>query len=311
LTPTLISAILDVLTLYSPIFVHLFALPSPRGRGIIMTASAAPPIVSRDSPDLLEALESNMVAFWQAYGRPAGRRLDERADRVCVMTGIPEPLFNAVFRARLAPDAVETAIKDIRLSAAQWNVPLFWWLTPTTTPPDLGDTLLKHGFIHAGNVPGMAVDLARLDTQSTLPRDLTIKVVEDSATLDLWANIAAVGTGFGPQAAAMVRTLEQDVGLQPSNALRRYVGYLRDVPVAASGLLLHAGVAGIFAVATLPAARRQGTGAAMTRIPLLDALAEGYKVGTLQASEMGYPVYKKLGFETVCGIGLYLLPLKS
>ena len=49
----------------------------------------------------------------------------------------------------------------------------------------------------------------------------------------------------------------------------------------------------------------------MTRIPLLDALAEGYKVGTLQASEMGYPVYKKLGFETVCGLELYLLPLES
>ena len=49
----------------------------------------------------------------------------------------------------------------------------------------------------------------------------------------------------------------------------------------------------------------------MTRIPLLDALRGGYKVGTLQASEMGYPVYKKLGFETLCRIELYLLPRKS
>ncbi len=276
-----------------------------------MSPSDAPHIVSWDSPHLLEALESNMVAFWQAYGRPPGRRLDERVDRVCVMTGIPEPLFNTVFRARLAHDAVETAIAEVRLAAAQWNVPLFWWLTPTTTPPDLGDTLLKHGFIHAGNVPEMAVELARLDTQPALPRDLTIKVVEDGDTLDVWADIAAVGTGFAPQAAAMVRTLEQDVGLQPANALRRYIAYRGGVPVAASGLVLHSGVAGIFAVTTLPAARGQGIGTAMTRIPLLDALAEGYKVGTLQASEMGYPVYKKLGFETVCPIGLYLLPLKS
>ena len=109
----------------------------------------------------------------------------------------------------------------------------------------------------------------------------------------------------------MVRTLEQEVGLQPANALRRYVGYLGGVPVAVSGLVLHSGVAGILAVATLPAARGQGIGTAMTRIPLLDALAEGYHVGTLQASEMGYPIYKKLGFEIVCRIGLYLLPLKS
>ncbi len=264
--------------------------------------------VTLTSSHLVEALETNMVAFWKAYGFPAGRRLDERPDYVSVMTGIPEPLFNAVFRARLAGDAVETAVEEISLAAAEWNVPLFWWLTPTTTPPDLGDTLLKHGFVHAGTVPGMAVELDRLGPHSALPRDLTIKVVEDSATLDAWANIAAVGTGFAPPVAAMVRTLEHDVGLHPSNALRRYVGYLSGVPVAASSLVLHSGVAGIFAVATLPEARRQGIGAAMTRFPLLDALADGYKVGTLQASEMGYPVYKKLGFETVCRIELYLLP---
>ena len=268
-------------------------------------------IVTLASPHLLEALESNMVAFWKAYGYPAGRRLDERADRLCFMTGIPEPLFNAVLCAHLAPDTVETAVEEIRRDAAQRNAPLFWWLTPSTTPPELGDTLVKHGFLHAGTVPGMAVELARLDTNLALPRDLTIKVVEDNAALDVWASIAAVGTGFAPLVADMVRALEKDVGLQPANGLRRYVGYLGGVPVAVSGLVLHAGVAGIFAVATLPEARKQGIGAAMTLIPLLDALAEGYKVGTLQASEMGYPVYKRLGFETVCGIGLYLLPLKS
>lgn len=264
--------------------------------------------VTLGSPHLLEALEANMVAFWKEYGTPAGRRLDEGGDRVSVMTGIPEPLFNAVYSARLAPDAVDSTVEDIRLDAAEWNVPLFWWLTPTTTPSSLGDTLLKHGFVHAGTVPAMAVELARLDTHSALPRDLTIKVVEDNTTLDVWADIAAVGTGFASSVAAMVRTLELEVGLQPANGLRRYIGYLSGAPVAASGLLLDAGVAGIFAVATLPKARRQGIGAAMTRIPLLDALAEGYQVGTLQASEMGYPVYKGLGFETLCGIELYLLP---
>jgi hypothetical protein len=30
--------------------------------------------------------------------------------------------------------------------------------------------------------------------------------------------------------------------------------------------------------------------------PLLDARARGYCVGVLQASEMGYPVYARMGF---------------
>ena len=195
-------------------------------------------IVTSNSPHLLQALEDNMVAFWKGYGIPAGRRLDEGGDRVSVLTGIPEPLFNAVYSAHLAPDAVETAVEDIRLDAAEWNVPLFWWLTPTTTPADLGHTLLKHGFVHAGTVPGMAVELAQLAAQMALPRDLTIKVVEDNAALGVWADIAAVGTGFAEPVAAMVRTLELEVGLQPANGLRRYLGYLGGVPVSGLGVAL-------------------------------------------------------------------------
>jgi predicted acetyltransferase len=71
-------------------------------------------------------------------------------------------------------------------------------------------------------------------------------------------------------------------------------------------MVLHAGVAGIFAVATLPQARRQGLGTALTLAPLHDAREMGYRVGTLQATEMGFPVYRQLGFREVCKLGNHL-----
>jgi hypothetical protein len=165
--------------------------------------------------------------------------------------------------------------------------------------------------MHAGTVPGMAVGLTQLDAHQPMPQNFAIEVVEDTKTLNAWATVAAVGSGFPPPVPAMLNRLEQDVGLRSGPALRRYLGYLNGLPVASASMVLHAGVAGIYAVATLAEARRQGIGAAMTRIPLLDALAEGYKVGTLQASEMGYPVYRRLGFKDVCGIELYLLSVES
>jgi GNAT superfamily N-acetyltransferase len=263
------------------------------------------------SPGLIEALEANMAAFWKQYGDAANPQLSQRTDLVRVMTGIPDPLFNGVFSAHLSSATVEAAIEEIHLTAVQWKLPLFWWLGPTSEPADLGDRLIKHGFVHAGAVPGLAVALAQLDANLPLPPGFTIEMVGDPEQLDVWANTVAVGTGFSTPIPELIDAVEQQIGLPPATTMRRYLGRLNGSPVAGSAMVLNSGVAGIFAVATLPAARGQGVGAAMTLLPLLDALHEGYKVGTLQASAMGYPVYRRLGFQDVCKIELYLLPIDS
>ena len=102
--------------------------------------------------------------------------------------------------------------------------------------------------------------------------------------------------------------LEAGVGLKPrEDFYTRYIAYQDGEAVGTSALLLHAGVVGIFAVATIPRARGRGIGTALTLAPLLDARRRGYRVGTLQSSRMGFPVYRRLGFREVCRpIEMYL-----
>ncbi len=70
-------------------------------------------------------------------------------------------------------------------------------------------------------------------------------------------------------------------------------------------LFFGAGVAGIYFVRTLERARRRVIWAAVTRATLREAQDLGHSVGVLVSSEMGYPVYRGLGFEEYCRIGLY------
>ncbi len=259
------------------------------------------------APGLLDALEANMVAFWRAYGAALGCEVTEGPELTRVVTGMPVALFNGVYRARLSDDAAAAAIEETRQAVARRQAPLLWWVAPGSQPAGLVDLLVAHGFTPAGSVPGMAVDLARLAPAPPLPPGFRIEVVQDRTALAQWSEVAGLGTGFPAPAVARLIELDQGIGLFPATVVQRYLGLLDGVAVAASARVDHAGVTSPYAVATLPAARRRGIGAAMTVQPLRDAAAAGYRVGTLQASEMGYGVYHALGFAEVCRIELYLL----
>jgi len=253
--------------------------------------------------NLVAAIEENLFSLMPAFHKWPQAEVYDEAEIKWSITDIPFPIFNSIMRAQLAPAKLDATIQFIVSQAKLRNVPLLWWTGPTTQPADIGKLLAEHGFVDEGQMPGMAVILENLNENLPMPSGLTVQRVTDDETLKQWSQVCATGFGMpdfvGDAFCDFMHYVDPDTVLA-------YLGWRNGQPVATSLLLLAAGVAGIYNVATIPEARRQGIGAMMTLKPLRDARDRKYKVGILQASEMGADVYRSLGFEEYCKIGQYV-----
>jgi ribosomal protein S18 acetylase RimI-like enzyme len=263
-------------------------------------------IDSAEDASVLDAMDANMAAFWLAYGRGQGCSLGPVGGTAWFHTGIFHPLFNGVPRPVLDSAGVDAAVDALQARIDANGAPAFWWLGPRAVPRDLGQRLERRGLSLAGQAPGMAVDLSALDGALSDITGFRVARVDGPADQAAWARVAATGTGLPAPAVTALERIEASLNQAAYAAQPRYIGYLEQRPVASAALVLDGGVAGVYAVATLPEARHRGIGRAMTVRPLLDARRDGYRVAVLQASPMGYPIYERLGFRDVCHYALYL-----
>ena len=240
-------------------------------------------------------------------------------DRLSYHLAVPtNPMFKGVWRARLAPDQVDETVDATLAWFKARNAPfLFWWTGLTTTPSDLGERLMARGLISmeeqaqqfalgiqstAAGAPGMVADLRAMNEAALTqtPPGFTVEEVQDEAGLYNFKYVLIQGYQMPDWAAQawVDAALRLGTGRTP---WRMYLGRLNGQPVATHILMNGAGVAGVYGVATLPAARGRGIGGAITLQPLLAARDEGYRYAVLFATEMGIHAYQRIGFRH-CGV---------
>jgi ribosomal protein S18 acetylase RimI-like enzyme len=267
--------------------------------------------ISKDlsSAGMAAAIEASWIAaFGHWSSTPRIEVHDDEADlRWYLTSGVPVPLFNHVCFTRLAKEEdIDARIEAVVESFAEYDVPFMWTVGPFTQPTDLGERLESRGLSHADELPGMAVDLHALNEDTSFPSALVVERVGEPEVLRECIEVMRVGFELPELTSEVFFEAFSAVGLGEDSPLRSYLGRLNGRAVAASSLLVAAGVGGIYNVATLPEARKQGLGAALTLEALREARELGYRIGVLQSSAMGLGVYRRLGFEQHSAYHVYV-----
>jgi ribosomal protein S18 acetylase RimI-like enzyme len=267
--------------------------------------------------ELGAAVEENLFALFRAMATLPGSELAEGETLSRHLAFPSNPMFKGVWRTRLAPGEVDHAVDEtIAWFAARGAPFFFWWTGPGTQPDDLGRRLSERGLISleeqahelapgirssAVGAPGMAADLHHVNEAvlKQAPPGFTIEEVQDEAALYDFKHVFIQSYQI-PEWAAQAwvdATLRLGIGRTP---WKMFLGRLNGEPVATNMLFNGGGVASVYAVGTLPAARGQGIGAAITLQPLLAARDMGYRYAVLFATDMGFSVYQRIGFHD-CG----------
>jgi ribosomal protein S18 acetylase RimI-like enzyme len=258
---------------------------------------------------LITATRANLCDLFRHFSRSNPAEHFENNQFTRWYMALPHPWFNGVLSSNLPKDDDSSFIAETIRYFRHKGVNTFtWWLEPHLKPSNWESVLSSYGFGFSNDTPGMAVDLHELNESMPTMAGFEIREVKDEESLRSWVSVFVNGYGRPPDWESPTFDLCMQLGLD--FPFRNYLGYLHREPVSTSTLFYGGGAAGIYCVATLPRARGTGIGAAMTITPLQTAREMGYRVGVLQSSEMGFNLYKKLGFRHLCQIENFYLSLQ-
>jgi len=240
---------------------------------------------------MAEAAAAALVASWQHLETaiPDGWSCAD-SGAVAMVTGVAIPTLNGVWVA--SPDAGADVVAHLLDQVAATGLPHCLQARPGIAE-QLHDQAVARRMKPEEQIPLMVLenpqDLAT-NRATAAPSIRELRPVEAPAH----ARLAAAG--FEAPAEPFLQLMTPSVLAAPG--VRCYLGEVDGEPVTTGVGLTLGSFVGIFNIATPPAHRRRGYGAAVTAQAVADGVAAGANWAWLQSSAAGYQVYDRLGFRT-------------
>jgi acetyltransferase (GNAT) family protein len=248
-----------------------------------------------DATELLALMDRNMVAVCAADTRatPGGEVMESPGLLLCRTPHGTVATNMAIVTGPIEAHAVRALTATMY---AGGETPFSVW-TREHADEALASELPRHGFHQVHREAGM-VFMPGAASPTTRPADIEIRPVVDENGRAEYGRLMA--SAFGVYGTPAESTAEHFATLASVSgpATQAYLAWRRDRAIAGATLYMAHGVGGIGWVGTLPEEFGHGYGSAVTWAVIDEGLRRGARFMNLQASPMGEPMYRRMGFLT-------------
>lgn len=248
--------------------------------------------------DLAARLERNFINSFRPFSGTDNAILSEDDVSTSFFSDYSVSWMNCVMKANGSFPKFDELVTDIVNTHGKIH-PLAWRIGALTEYPDLvRDCLLRHKFKFTRRSPAMVLDVDQFRTTADLS-DCTIKLIDCAQQINDY--VACFAEAF-PAVSAVVadhlrKCMQKQLGR--TNYESWFVAYQDKTPVCSASYLIDSEIIMIYNVATRTAYRSKGYGRAITEAAINHALhCTSYPIG-LYSSDMGYSLYRKIGFTEI------------
>jgi GNAT superfamily N-acetyltransferase len=258
-----------------------------------------------DRAELLALMDLNMFEMYREIARAtAGGFVVERAG--LVMCG--SPLGTVITNMAMVADLVGVDVVRAETERVFHSdgLPFSVWTRAHADGP-LETALVRAGFLDITSTPGMAF-VPGPDAPVAPAADVDIRPVGDDAGRAAYADIMADAYAVYGAPKESTRSHFARLASVTGPTTQGFLAYHGGRPVAGAILYLTHGIGGVGWVGTHPDSFGHGFGTAVTWTVVREGLARGARFLNLQASPMGAPVYRRMGFTTPTHYRVFVAP---
>ena len=254
--------------------------------------------------ELIKVIELNSYDYFRSWFTQTEHNFEYKKNKNYFLgcSGFPIYLSNQVFDTSIEINKIDEIIGEIFSYFRERNLPFIWLLGQQSKPENIKEIIKEKHEVIEIVFPGMYYDLKNLPKNKTPIEGFEIRKVYDLKRYQDFIDVCTRDIEDEEVREKYCSLYEQLYQANVNDSTSTFTGYYNGIPVATSIIHYSHGVGGLYWVITSKEARRKGFGTAMTLEAMYEAKEYGYENIILHATEMGLPVYSKIGFIETCRV---------